>query len=497
MGIVIRKSLATTVFSYLGVVLGYVNLLYFFPKVLSAAQIGLYTLILHIALLLAPFAQSGIMQGIIKFYPARSSQQEKKEFELLALLILVLSVAIFSAALLIFQEQVLSFLFAQNKDEVKGFYKLLIFLIVTMSFFAYFEGFSRANTNIVMVNFLKDIYIRLLTTVSVFLYFKEYLNFEELVFSLLVIYGSATFILGIYAIYKHKITAVSGLQGLTWKKLAEIMKYNFFMVITAGSNLIVGKIDSLMISAILGLSENGIYQIMFYVAVVVEIPKRAIGQIAISLYSNSFAKNNLKEVKSLYYKTAINQLIIGLIIYLGLVINLENLFFFIPNGGVYEAGKWVVVIIGASKVIDMAAGSNGELIIMSKHYQFNVRAIGSLAILTIITNYLLIPVMGMNGAALASLISLIIFNLVKLLYIRKKFGTLPFSIQTIKVLGTGIITLAVGLLIPVFENHYLDLIIRSVAASVVYGGLIYASHASEEINSFLNSFITGIKNRRS
>ena len=487
MGIVIRKSLATTLFSYVGIVIGYINLLYFFPKVLSTSEIGLYRLILDTALLLAPFAQSGITQGIIKFYPSRLLHKEKKEFELLALLILLFSVTVFSAALWIFKDQILSVLFSQNKDKVKVFYDLLIFLIISMSLFAFFEGFSRANVNIVLVNFLRDIYIRLLTTLSIFLYFKGYLNYEELVYSLLIIYGSATLVLCFYTISKHKITARSGLSGLTFKGVAEIIKYNFFMVITAGSNLIVGKIDSLMVSAFLGLSENGIYQIMLYVAVVVEIPKRAVGQIAVSLYSKAFAKNNFEEVKILYYKTAINQLIIGLIIYLGLVINLDNLFFFIPNGEIYELGKWVVVIIGASRVIDMAAGSNSELIIMSKHYHFNVWAIGSLAILTIFTNYLLIPLLGMNGAALASLLSLILFNLVKLIYIRKKFGTQPFSIQTLKVLGTGIIALAVGLMIPVIENHFLDLIIRSIAVSVVYGVMIYASQASEEINNFLNN----------
>ena len=493
MGIVIRKSLATTFFSYLGVIIGYLNFLYFFPKFLTTSQIGLYRLVLDSALLIAPFAQSGIMQGIIKFYPAQHQQKEKKDFELFSLLFLNLSVLIFSGAFILLKEEILQLLFSNNEQTVGAVYDLLVFLVVILSLFAFFEGFSKAYTDILLVNFLKDVYIRILTTASIFLFFAEILDFKGLLYSLLVIYGSATLILSTQTIRKFKITARASLSSFTFARAREIVKYNFFMVITAGSNLVVGKIDSLMVSALLGLAENGIYQIMFFVAVVVEIPKRVVSQIVVSLYSKAFAKGNLEEVKSLYFKSALNQLIVGLLLYIGIVVNLHNLFFFIPDGERFEVGKWVVVIIGASRVIDMAAGSNGELIIMSRHYQFNVVAIASLALLTILSNYLFIPIFGINGAALASLISLLIFNVVKMGYIWKKFGTHPFNIQTMKVLLIGLIAFAAGAWFPRLENHFLDLLIRSSVVFFIYGIFIYYSQASLEVNTFLDTLLKRIK----
>lgn len=487
MGIVIRKSLATTIFSYLGVAIGYLNLLYFFPKFLSTSQIGLYRLVLDTALLLTPFAQAGITQGIIKFYPASKDPNEKKDLELFSFLFLFFSLCIFSTILILLKEDLLSLLFSQNKDQIEEFYNLLLFLIIILSLFAFFEGFSRANTSIVLVNFLKDVFIRILTTVSIFLFFKKILSFEGLVYSLLVIYGIATLILSFQTTSKYKLSLRFNLKTLSFYRIREMVKYNFFMVISAGSNLVVGKIDSLMISALLGLAENGIYQIMFFVAVVVEIPKRAVSQVAISLYSKAFAKNNLQEIKILYFKTALNQLIVGLLLYIGIVINLHNLFFFIPNGEAYEVGKWVVVIIGASRVLDMAAGSNGELIVMSKFYHFNVIAITSLAFLTVLTNYFFIPSFGINGAAIASFISLALFNLVKMVFIYKKFKLQPFNSQSLKVLAIGTLTFTVGILLPAFGNHFLDLLIRSSLVAFFYGLLIYGTKASEDINNFLNN----------
>jgi O-antigen/teichoic acid export membrane protein len=80
MGIVIRKSLITSLFSYLGVLIGYLNILYFFPKFLTPSQIGLYRLILDSAILLAPFAQSGVMQGVIKFFPVYQQKENQRDF---------------------------------------------------------------------------------------------------------------------------------------------------------------------------------------------------------------------------------------------------------------------------------------------------------------------------------------------------------------------------------------------------------------------------------
>jgi O-antigen/teichoic acid export membrane protein len=126
-----------------------------------------------------------------------------------------------------------------------------------------FEGFERAKLNIVLVNFLRDVYIRLLTAGSVFLYFYELISFEGLLYSLLVIYGSAALILMLKLAANEQLSLRGKLSAFKPKELKSIIKYNFFMVISAGSSLVVGKIDSLMVSALLGLTENGIYTTLF------------------------------------------------------------------------------------------------------------------------------------------------------------------------------------------------------------------------------------------
>jgi O-antigen/teichoic acid export membrane protein len=495
MGIVIRKSLITSLFSYLGVLIGYLNILYFFPKFLTPSQIGLYRLILDSAILLAPFAQSGVMQGVIKFFPVYQQKENQRDFSTFSLLFTFTSILLFSLLFFLLKDWVINFLFSNNSVEIEGFYNLILFLIIAVSLIALFEGFERAKLNIVLVNFLRDVYIRLLTAGSVFLYFYELISFEGLLYSLLVIYGSAALILMLKLAANEQLSLRGKLSAFKPKELKSIIKYNFFMVISAGSSLVVGKIDSLMVSALLGLTENGIYTTLFYVAVVIEVPKRAIGQIAVALFSKAFAQKKMEEVRSLYAKTSLNQLILGLLLYIGIVTNLHNLFIFIPNGETFATGKWVVIIIGASRVIDMAAGANGELIVMSRHFSFNVIAIASLAFLTVLSNYLFIPVFGINGAALASLISMLCFNFVKMVFIYRKYKFQPFSWQTLIVLLIGLAGFAVGWVIPQLPNPFVDLIFRSAVVLLVYSSLTLLTAVSEDINAFLKQIFQNFRNK--
>lgn len=68
MGVVIRQSIFSSIISYVGVAIGYINLLYLYPRFLELEQIGLLRTIQDTALLMAPFAQVGLAHSILRFY---------------------------------------------------------------------------------------------------------------------------------------------------------------------------------------------------------------------------------------------------------------------------------------------------------------------------------------------------------------------------------------------------------------------------------------------
>ncbi|MDZ4785236.1 MAG: polysaccharide biosynthesis C-terminal domain-containing protein, partial [bacterium] len=169
-------------------------------------------------------------------------------------------------------------------------------------------------------------------------------------------------------------------------------------------------------------------------------------------------------------------------ILIGVWINLDSLFLLMPNGAKYEAGKWVVVIVGIGKLVDMLFGPSSEIIVLSKYYKFNIILILLLAAIVIISNNLLIPRYGIEGAALGSAFALITFNVAKYIFIYVKYKIQPFEITTLKVLIIAALTLAANQFTFPVGSTIIDIILRSILTTVLFGGLVILAKVSPEAN---------------
>ena len=236
-----------------------------------------------------------------------------------------------------------------------------------------------------------------------------------------------------------------------------------------------------MVTSMLGTHATGVYATAFYMAVVIEVPRRLVTQISAPLLAQHLEAGKSLQVSELYAKSSLNLFIIGFLFFIGLWANLDNIYFYIPNRSIYEAGKWVVVIIGLGKLIDMSFGLNGEIIILSKYYRINIVLTGFLAMITIIANWILIPIYGFNGAAIGTTLSLILFNLVKFLFVKSKFQMQPFRVNHFKLLVIGGAILFIALAVPAMDQRWLDIVIRSGLITFVYLGLVLGLKISDEI----------------
>ena len=357
------------------------------------------------------------------------------------------------------------------------------------------EAFSRSLLKTIVPNLVREIVARLLLSVLVLLYFSGALSFDQFVIGSIVTYLICLLILISYLWQQGEISIQTNFKSLDQNKFAELIKYSLLSFAGMAGMILIGKVDSMMVSAILGLASNAIYTTAFYMATVIEIPKRALSQITMPLISKAFEQNEMKEVASLYRKTSINQFIIGSLLLIGLWINLDNIFTLMPKGDNFELGKWVVIIIGFGKMMDMLFGPSSEIIVLSKYYQFNIVLIIILASMVIIANNILIPRYGIEGAAWGSAFALIIFNLIKFIFIYIKFGIQPFAWATLKVLVIGGLTIAINTLLFKFENTLIDLTFRSTVVTLVFTSLVIWSQASTDANSIITKLISVFRKR--
>jgi O-antigen/teichoic acid export membrane protein len=489
MGVVVRQSILTSIISYTGILVGYINLLYLYPRFLELDQIGLLRTIQDIAMLMAPFAHLGLAHSIVRFYPQFASDTTRGQgFISFVLVVSLLGYGFFILVFFLLKGYLISF-FEQNATIVTNYLGLILWMTFFLMAITVLEFYSRSLLKIAFPNFLREILIRLLQGLLVSFYFLGYITFDQFLMLSVAIYFISLLILIGYLVLQGYLKVDFSFHSITWPKGKEILTFSLLSFVGAASTIIIGKVDSIMVTGMIGFAANAIYTNSFYMATVIEIPKRAITQSAYTLISKAFAESDLKEVKSIYKKTAINQFIIGALLLVGVWANLDNIFQLMPKGETFKTGASVVALVGVAKLVDMAFGPNGEIIVSSKYYWFNMVTVILFAIVGVLTNYFLIPHYGMMGAAYATALALIVFNAIKWVFVYTKLQMSPFGVPFLKVIIIIVITSLLNYFLPRVENVFIDIFYRSTLITIVYGGLILLSNTSPEINKIIRNVL--------
>jgi O-antigen/teichoic acid export membrane protein len=482
MGIVIRQSIITTIISYAGVIIGYVNLIFLYPQYLELNQVGLLRAIQDGAMLLVPFASFGLVQSISRFYPRFSNDKEAlRQFLGLLVLLAMVGFIIMVSVFFLFKSSIISF-FIDKSPEVTHYTGLVLWLAFTLLYTGLLEQFARSQLKIAVPALLREVGTRLLQSILVFVYFLGVISFSNFLILSILIYILMLIILMIYLRILSASSISFSFTSITKEQLKEIGIFSSVSFVGLSSVILIAKIDSLMIVGMVGLDAAAIYTTAYYMATVIEVPKRAITQSAATLISNAFDRNDLPEVRKIYSKSSINQSIIGALLLIGIWANTSNIFAIMPKGDLYSAGTWVILIVGSAKFIDMTFGPSSEVIGLSKYYWFNLVVISVLAVLVVISNALLIPIYGINGAAIGTLLALGVYNLCKFVFILIRLKLNPFSWNTAKVLVVTAFCYFIQTFIPQFENSYLDVLVRSSTITVLFSILILGWHCSEDAN---------------
>lgn len=493
MGLVIRQSFYSTIISYIGVVIGYVNLLYLYPKFMQPEQVGLLRTVQDAAILFTPFAQFGLAQTIVRYFPRMVKDQNTSgSFISLMLALSVGGFAIFFIVFKIFENPILSY-FESNAQEIINYASLVLWLTLILLLIAVLEAYSRSLLKTIFPNLLREVVARLLLAILIILYFQGYLNYHQFIIGTVIAYLLCLVALLIYLGLGGDLKLTTQFSKLDSKKFPELIQYSLLSFAGTAGLIIIGKVDSLMISGMIGLAANAVYTTAFYMATVIEVPKRALSQVAMPLIARAFEKNDMKDIATIYRKTSINQFIIGALLIIGVWINLGSIFQLMPRNEIYEAGKWVVIIIGLGKLADMLFGPSSEIIVLSKYYKFNIVLILCLAAVIIISNNLLIPRYGINGAAIGSAVALILFNAAKCVFIYVKLKMQPFDTATLKVFVIGVAALGINLIIPKQANLFFDVVLRSGVITIFYISLILLSKASPDGNALFKRVLNLFK----
>lgn len=491
MGVIIRQSIQNTIISYLGIVLGFVSTILLYPNILTIDQFGLTRVLYPTALLCSQFTHFGVKSVIIRYFPYfKHSRSARYRFLSLILLVPMGGWVIFSVVYLLFDDLFISF-FDDPSGLFAEYYLYLIPLVFGVLFFEVLNNYVRALQDSVTGSFVNEVLVRIFIILLLIAFHYELVGFTGFMIGFILTYCLQPVYLLIYLYGRGEL-------GFKFPKLAKPTKfiksmgvYGLFSLLAGMATQIVGNIDQVMIGAMIDLESTAIYAIAFYVGSVIAVPQRSIVKIASPLLADFLKEKKFDEIDTLYKQTALNQIIAGVLLYVGIWANMHNLMDLLPPE--YQGGKWVILVIGAAKLFNMATGVNGSIISNSKHFRFDLYTNIMLIILTIGTNYILIQYYGILGAAIATAISIFIYNFVKFIFVWITFGMQPFRWNALAVLIIAATCLLLSFQIPYLYNFLVDVIVRSLIITVVFTGAILLFNISEDVRNLLQEGLNRLK----
>jgi len=194
------------------------------------------------------------------------------------------------------------------------------------------------------------------------------------------------------------------------------------MLITSSVFMSMSWIDKIMLGYLSTDAAVGIYSVAFKTAQLTQITLFAVNSIAASKFSEYFSKNNMQSLKIIVENSS------KLIFWSSAPILL--LLFIFPEqiltlyGAEFTTGKYALLLLTAGAFINSISGSVGYLLQMTGNHNLFLKIILTSAIINVLLNAVLIPKYGINGAALASMISMAIWNLTSSVYIKYKYKIL-------------------------------------------------------------------------
>lgn len=515
MGVIKRQGIKHSIITYLGVVIGIINTLFIYPRMLPA-DLGLIRFIMDTATLIIPIALLGFNHVSIRFYPDFKDEENGHNGLLFFLISGVTTGLLFLLMLVgLFHEQI--YALYENKGSV--YLDNLIFIVPLIILGCYsrvFTDFAVNRKRVAIPQIFNNLYVKLGQGGFVLLFLMGFIELRTVLWGLVGVYSLILISNISYIKVLGQLNLKPNISILKDRKfLKEIAVYALFGIFGSIGTILATRIDIFMLGSLdfdagavaanlpgipfdkANLSCVGIYSISIFLAGIIEVPTRAIISIIQPIVAQAWKDLDLEHIQELYTKASLNLMIVGVLILAIIWASIDDLFSFMQNGELYRLGKYVFLFIGLTKLFDMATSINTPIIGFSEYFRFNFYAILVLAVFNIGANLLLIPSQQVNGAAIATMTSLILFNVIKFGFIWWKMKMQPFSWGLLWVIGFGLISYLIGTNIPLLGNFYLDIIARSLIILSTYIVLILGFKISPDVNKLFFNTLQQIKGKLS
>jgi len=492
MGIVQRQTIRGTAWSYLGALLGFVNIIILSPKIFTTGEIGVVQLLLSFATMLAQFSSLGFTNVINRLFPYfRDGRGRHHGFLGLSM---VITLAGFLGALIFLKIYGPHFEQAnlERSPLISEYSFYLPALLLITLLFNLLDNYNKVLYDAVLGTFLREFLFRVFNLAFIILFWAGVIDFDGYVFWYIVSQGIPLIIIFISLLIRKEISFRLEPGFITRHLKREIIILSLFGILTGITTVTLTTLDKLFINTYLGEAEVGIYSIASYFAVLITLPGRSVSKISIPFLAESWKNNDLEKIDDMYIRSSVSQYAVGLLIFIGLLVNIDNIFRLLPDA--YSKSAAVIILISLGNLVSGSSGINGVILSTSSLYRYQTWLMLILIGLFVGTSMIFIPLFGITGAALAAMISNIIYSMLGVVLTGRRFGLWPYSMVHLKMTLVGVAALAAGYLMPQI-SLVPDIIVRSLLVTSIFTAGVWFWKLSDDLNGVAESLIDRFRRR--
>ena len=406
----------------LGVVLAF-GVQVYVARTLGDSEFGFYTWIIAIMNLLSIIGMAGMPTATLRFtsqyYKAGDENNLRRFFKTSTTTVIVASTITMIIA------SIVSYFFIPDLDDNLRIYLVLGFMILP------FYGLMRLILdNLLAIKrvfwgsapfdvFRQIFFILIFSTLLLFpeVAYKAFNPLLSYLFSVVIVLG-----MGVFLYFKFsEVKSVNSDEEQESRKAW--LQAGFVMMLLSGFSIIFSNCDVFMVGLLMDEDHAGYYSAATKIANVILFGLFAVNAISAALISEQYKKGDMVELNRTVKMAVVNSFIFTTPIFLFVIF--VGGFLLLIFGENFLSAKTSLWILAFSCFANTLFGSVGLMMTMTGRERAAAIIMGSCAVINVIMNYVLIPIFGMEGAAISTLVTIVLWRGIAAVLVYNQLGIDP------------------------------------------------------------------------
>jgi O-antigen/teichoic acid export membrane protein len=446
----------------LGLVSNFVLARFYGPKIL-----GQFALVLATVNIISIFTIFGFNNGLTKYISRyRVTKQSKRLNEIIKIAFIYgLLFSIIGGILLFLLKDII----ANSIFKDSGLVNCLVYgswIIVPLTlikiFNGLYRGFKQLQYPVISNEIIRRIIFSIIIIIFAFLNFKNtpIVIASSLFAQILVVF----YLIGKVSTLKinfKNILLIPIDNTLKEKKIKkEFLTYSSTLVLISFMSVLLTRIDKIMLGIYMTSEVVGIYNIAVTVAGLITFLLVSSNMIFSSVISELYSLNKIKILGDLYSTITKWIIIFTLPVFITILFFPDTIMKFF--GQAYTIGSTALVILALGQMINVFVGANGTILSMCGHERLLLINNISMAIINVIFNVILIPKIGILGAAISTGMSIAIINIIKICEVKFLLGIIPYNKEYFFILLNLLVICLSSFITKLYWNNIVSVIIITI-----------------------------------